>query len=501
MLCRRSCLLAADPGEGERVLALVGDRRRVRREDVGEAEHLRRVIEHLAAVVEGHGGVMRKTQTQKDVAVEAGEVGNLKDSDAAEAHGIEIDDLALRHVAGQIVVRCPLQAEDRCRAGAKLAFQGTAGDVGRVATFHQTIHDELVGHSAALHLAGRGIAAMETHPEVARIEVAAELGQQIGRGGVVDVQQGRWCEARELAHILADRAVDVHFASDGNAALGEAAVDVAGDEAEFGLEGRPALVGHHGIVAHAEVGVEEAGQCQFVTGQLGQQVGVGVTLAQFGSHVFGDHCDFRIVLIDGFVEPQEVELAVLHDLDAEVVDRLNRRVAGQEVLGPRAESEDLEAFHAEGDAGDLDEVGDLNRQFVRQAHGILRGVDALPAQSEIVVRVQHATEGIATTLDQGVHALFGGATDHDGATELFGEEGQWAFGAEVAEIDRDRVGAEIMRLFEDRCDIAFALDDRGERGGMVATGFGQLAETGPGQFDREAIPADANDAEINGGGV
>ena len=82
-------------------------------------------------------------------------------------------------------------------------------------------------------------------------------------------------------------------------------------------------------------------------GQLVQEVGVGVAGAELPGHVGGDRLDLGIAL--GLAEDVvEVELAVLHDLDAEVVERLDRRVAGQEILRPRAEGEDLELRQARG---------------------------------------------------------------------------------------------------------------------------------------------------------
>ena len=139
----------------------------------------------------------------------------------------------------------------------------------------------------------------------------------------------------QVADVLAQGAVDVDLAGDRDAARGQPRVDVAGDEAEIALESRPALVGEDAVLRRAEVRLHELEQGHLELGQLVEDVGVVVAGAEFLGHVGGDGLDLGIAL--GLAEDVvEVELAVLHDLDAEVVEGLDRRVAGQEVLRPRA---------------------------------------------------------------------------------------------------------------------------------------------------------------------
>ena len=101
---------------------------------------------------------------------------------------------------------------------------------------------------------------------------------------------------------------------------GQARIDVAGDEAEIGFVGRPALVGENAVVRGAEVCLHEFRQGDFVLGQFFQEVGIGVAGAEFLGHVRGHGLDLRRAL--GLEEDVvEVELGVFHDLDAEVVER------------------------------------------------------------------------------------------------------------------------------------------------------------------------------------
>jgi hypothetical protein len=72
----------------------------------------------------------------------------------------------------------------------------------------------------------------------------------------------------------------------------------------------------------------------------------------------------------------EVELGVLHDLDTQVVERLDRGVAGQEVLRPGAEGEDFQGLEPEQDTGHRYEAGDHRRDLLGRADGVFGDVGA-----------------------------------------------------------------------------------------------------------------------------
>ena len=55
---------------------------------------------------------------------------------------------------------------------------------------------------------------------------------------------------------------------------------------------------------------------------------------------------------------EQVQLGVLLDVDAQVEQGLDGRVAGDEVVGARAEGEDLEVAQADADRRDRDELAD-----------------------------------------------------------------------------------------------------------------------------------------------
>ena len=62
-------------------------------------------------------------------------------------------------------------------AGSNVAFQSTAGDVGLIAVFQQTILDQLIFNSALAQLAERSIAAVEAHEGVLQGDVYKRQAQ------------------------------------------------------------------------------------------------------------------------------------------------------------------------------------------------------------------------------------------------------------------------------------------------------------------------------------
>lgn len=288
------------------------------------------------------------------VAVEAGEGGDGEDADSAETLWVDVQDVALGYVACQVTLCAALQAEECGGAGFELAFQGAAGDVGGLGrVFKQAVHNELILEGAFFHAAAWGVAAVEAHEQVLEgcaLEIGLR-GYHIAGNGVVYIQQGGGYTACQVAEVLAQGAVDVHFAGHWDTARCQAGVDVAGDEPERFLKRRPALVCEDAVAAGAEVCLVEPCEGKLKSGELGQEVGVSVTRAEFLCHVLSDGCDLRVILIYCVVEDEEVEFAVLHYFHAEVVEWLDGGVAGVEVLRARAECEYLDVEYAENHPG------------------------------------------------------------------------------------------------------------------------------------------------------
>ena len=172
---------------------------------------------------------------------------DTEDTDAAERTGGHGNHLALGDVSAELGVGSRLQTIDSSQAGLDVTLERTVGHLYRQGAGH----DALEAHLAAANLAGSGVAAVEAHEDfLVGIGVAGELLAldallvHVGGYGVVDVEQGHCVLSDAGTDVLRQSAIDVDFASHGDATGGEAAVHVAGNEAEHGLEGRPALVSH-----------------------------------------------------------------------------------------------------------------------------------------------------------------------------------------------------------------------------------------------------------------
>ena len=266
----------------------------------GDAHVLKHLPQILAGVVEHDGAVVGIVLLDEHVTIEAAHVLDAEDADRAERAGSHGDDLTLGDVGAQLGVGRRLQAVDGGLAGLDVALQGAVGHLdGQVAG-----HDALEAHLAVADLAGGGVATVEAHEDLlVGVFVAEELLAldalliHILRHGVVDVEQRGGILSDAGADELAKGAVDVDLATDGDATAGQAAVDVAGHEAEHGLEGGPALGGQRHILAAALVSLHPVEQREFILSQFGQHAGNPVAGTQFGSHVLGHLLDARIALV------------------------------------------------------------------------------------------------------------------------------------------------------------------------------------------------------------
>ena len=344
---------------------------------------------------------------------------------------------------------------------------------------------------------------MEAHEGIGELVIGGVLDlllvHVLGHG-VVDVQE-RGRSARDAAEdVLRNRAVDVHLAGNGDTAARQAAVDVAGHKAELRLEGRPALVGKDIILGRALVGLGPVEQGDLVLRELGQDAGVGVVRAELLGHVGRDFCDARIVRV--VVKGREqVQLGVLLDVDAQVEQGLDGRVAGDEVVGARAEGEDLEVAQADADRRDRDELADHRGDLVRRAHGVLGDVDVLEGlQADGVAGVEHAAVRVAAAVDQVVAGLLSRRDEHRRAAELVGQHGLRALGAEVAQEHDQRVAAVRLDLLQRLHGVGFGFNDGGNIDDLAARlGVGvhdrRLALCR--ELDGETVAAGGNQAELD----
>ena len=204
------------------------------------------------------------------------------------------------------------------------------------------------------------------------------------------------------------------------------------------------------------------------------------------------------------VGDEQVELGVLLNLHAEIIERLNGGIAGEEVLRTGTEGDDLQAGHADQSAGHRHEVENHPGHVLRVADRILghHGLDL--AQAEVVRAVEHAAVRVAAAVDQVVHALLGGGGVHDRAVKVLRDKRLGSLGAEVAE-EHDESGAArglhvldgaehiLLVLHGDLAlvDLSAELLMRGGDGGTAALRQG----------NDKAVAADGDEAQLDLGNV
>ena len=94
-------------------------------------------------------------------------------------------------------------------------------------------------------------------------------------------------------------------------------------------------------------------------------------LAKFFGHFFDDGSDSWIVFM-GTIGNQQVELGIFLDLHPKVIERLNWRVASEEVLWARAEGDNFQMGKADEGTGNRLELGNHRGDIVSRAYGIFR---------------------------------------------------------------------------------------------------------------------------------
>ena len=238
--------------------------------------------------------------------------------------------------------------------------------------------------------------------------------------------------------------------------------------------------------------------------QTRQQIGPGALPLEFSRHIGGDGLDGRRLARHRLEFCQQVEFGVFHHRSAEIVERLDRPVAGKEIMRTRTKAEDLEVAHAHHHASDGRKVVDHLRDFVRQSDRLLRNVNGQTAQSDAVRTVEQAAERIAAIGRQHRPVLFGGGAGHRRARKTLEEQRGWPLRPKIAQIGHGRI-APLGDQFVASCHrLLFVLNDCRRRHGMnfELLQFGHDGIEPPlRQRDGKAVARDADDADADFGGV
>ena len=456
-------------------------------------------------MTERHCAVVREVLLDEHMAVEAAHFRDGEYADGTEGVGRYVQHFALCNVCAQLGVGRALETEERDVARGNVAFERALRNLNR----QGARHDLLVLHGAERQLLGAGVAAVEAHEDIllrVRGLVLDVTVVEVCRDGVVDVEQRDGIEADAGADELGKRAVDVHFAGNRDAHAGEAAVDIARNKAELRLECRPALACNGDILAVAAVLLYPVEQGDLILCELRQNLGLHVALAELFFHVFDDLRDTRVALV--LIERlKEVELGVFFNLNAEVVKRLNGRVAGEEVQRARAEADDLEALQADDRSCNRHELVNHVRALVSGADRVFRNVNLYIAQLQVVAGVQHAAICVAAAVHEVFCGFFRGRTEHNGAVKVLCKQRLGNFRTEVAKVNDKRVAACVLYVFKRLYHVDLALHDT--YGALINFGSTELLCVSVDQClsavdrkgFREAVTADGNNADLDLGNV
>ena len=135
-------------------------------------------------------------------------------------------------------------------------------------------------------------------------------------------------------------------------------------------------------------------QGDFILGQLGQNAGHLVALAQLLLHVrlyLGDSGVARM----GVEGREKVQLGVFLNLHPQLMELEDRSVAGQEILGTGAEGDNLQVLQANHRAGNGQEVLEHIRDFPGGSHGVFGDIGLYAPQGQVVAGVEHTAVCVA----------------------------------------------------------------------------------------------------------
>ena len=230
-----------------------------------------------------------------------------------------------------------------------------------------------------------------------------------------------------------------------------------------------------------------------------EHIGVVFALAHFLLHILADGGDARVARVC-LVGDEQVEFGVFLDLHAELIQALDGRVAGEEVLRARAEGDDLQVLHTDDGARDGDKVRDHLCDIGSRANRVFGDVALEVAHTEVIRTVQHAAVGVAAAVDEVAVAL-GGSHEHARTVKVLCNQRFGRLGAEVAEEDDEGIAVRGLDVGDGLEHVGFVLDGDGTFVHAALAGFGDVRAAHLGERAREAVTGDGDEAELDIGDV
>ena len=194
-------------------------------------------------------------------------------------------------------------------------------------------------------------------------------------------------------------------------------------------------------------------QCQLVLGKSWQNTGIRIVAAQFFCHLGSLGRDARIVFVFVICD-QKIEFGVLLHGNTKVIQRLDRSIAGKEIVWTRAKGEDFQSAKSQQRSGNRKKFANLLSNFLCGTAGIFGNVHSLVAQSQIVAGVEHTAECVAASVVQ-VAVSFGSAGIHQWTIKHVRNHGFRCFRSEVTEINTQGIDAGGFDIFDSFAGIQF----------------------------------------------
>ena len=155
---------------------------------------------------------------------------------------------------------------------------------------------------------------------------------------------------------------------------------------------------------------------------------------------------------------EQIELRVLLDLDADVVELPDGSITCEEVLGPRSETDDLQVTDGTDCFRDGMEIGDHVCTVVSVSDRILGDVRLEVAQLQVVARIEHSAICVAPVVEELVACLLSRCDDHRRSVEILDEQRLGCLGTEVAEIYDERIASCRVDILERLLHVDLILD-------------------------------------------
>ena len=193
---------------------------------------------------------------------------------------------------------------------------------------------------------------------------------------------------------------------------------------------------------------------------------------------------------------EEVELRVLLHLDAELIESLDRCVAGEEILWAWTEGDDFQTLESEYYSCHRNEVVDHCRDVGSCSHRILRDIAFQVAHAEVIRAVEHSAVCVATAVDHVAVAL-SGSHKHAWSVEFLGDERLWSLRSEVAEEHHESVASCCSHLVESLEHVGIVLNGCLAIEDFTFIFFYDILATLSRQFYWEAVTADGDDAQFH----